>query len=148
MGRVCQRRWWAGLDVRGRALICFVLMAAMVTGCVHAQTRSQVIPYSPPPTEVPTMELDTLETATERALEDAERRTGVARSELTVISAEAVTWADGSLGCPEPGMSYRISFWARSDRDGDSLFGVTAYETIQPFKDAPSPGRWPPGWPW
>jgi hypothetical protein len=25
---------------------------------------------------------------------------------VTVISAEAVTFPDGSLGCPEPGMAY------------------------------------------
>ena len=27
-------------------------------------------------------------------------------TELTVARAEAVTWPDGSLGCPEPGMMY------------------------------------------
>lgn len=25
---------------------------------------------------------------------------------LVVVSSEAVTWGDGSLGCPEPGMAY------------------------------------------
>ncbi len=25
---------------------------------------------------------------------------------LTLVRAQAVTWSDGSLGCPEPGMSY------------------------------------------
>ncbi|HSM17345.1 MAG TPA: hypothetical protein VK845_10190 [Gemmatimonadales bacterium] len=25
---------------------------------------------------------------------------------MTVLRAEAVTWQDGSLGCPEPGMAY------------------------------------------
>ena len=28
------------------------------------------------------------------------------RADLKVLSAEAVTWSDGSLGCPEPGMMY------------------------------------------
>jgi hypothetical protein len=42
----------------------------------------------------------------EAALDDAARRSGKARTEVKVVSAEAVTWSDGSLGCPEPGMMY------------------------------------------
>ena len=37
---------------------------------------------------------------------DLARRLGVEPDELEVISAEEITWPDGSLGCPEPGMSY------------------------------------------
>ncbi len=37
---------------------------------------------------------------------DAARRVGVAVDTVKVMSAEAVTWSDGSLGCPEPGMLY------------------------------------------
>jgi hypothetical protein len=40
------------------------------------------------------------------ALEDAARRASVDRSTITVVSAGAVTWSDGSLGCPAPGMMY------------------------------------------
>lgn len=36
----------------------------------------------------------------------AQDHTGVAASAMTVLRAESVTWPDGSLGCPEPGMSY------------------------------------------
>ena len=32
--------------------------------------------------------------------------TGVSVSDMTVLRAESVTWPDGSLGCPEPGMQY------------------------------------------
>ena len=39
-------------------------------------------------------------------LADAAERAGVAADELEVITAEAVTFNDGSLGCPEPGMAY------------------------------------------
>lgn len=31
---------------------------------------------------------------------------GVAGDDLVVISSRSVTWNDGSLGCPEPGMAY------------------------------------------
>ena len=41
---------------------------------------------------------------------------------------------------PEQGMQYTVSFWARSDRAGRSMFGFTAYHTVNPFVDAPSPG--------
>jgi hypothetical protein len=37
---------------------------------------------------------------------DASERAGVAPAELEVITAEEVTFTDGSLGCPEPGMAY------------------------------------------
>lgn len=41
-----------------------------------------------------------------RLLVDLEARTGLARASFTLIRAEAVTWSDGSLGCPQPGMFY------------------------------------------
>ncbi len=40
-----------------------------------------------------------------RILDDATERTGSTDPE--VLRDEAVTWSDGSLGCPEPGMVYR-----------------------------------------
>ena len=40
------------------------------------------------------------------ALTDAAQRSGVDERMLKVISAEAVTWPDGSIGCPQPGMLY------------------------------------------
>lgn len=43
---------------------------------------------------------------TDAALADAARQTGLSRSELKIVSSEPVTWRDGSLGCPEPGMAY------------------------------------------
>ena len=47
-----------------------------------------------------------LEDAVGAARADAARRTGVAAESLALVSAESVTWSDGSLGCPKPGMSY------------------------------------------
>ena len=45
----------------------------------------------------------------EAALDDAAKRTGRARSTLVVVSSEAVTWPDGGLGCPEPGVTYTMA---------------------------------------
>ena len=42
----------------------------------------------------------------EVALDDAAQRLTVPRERIEVVSAERVTWADGSIGCPEPGMMY------------------------------------------
>jgi hypothetical protein len=39
-------------------------------------------------------------------LDSAAAETGVSRDEISVVIAEAVTWSDGSIGCPEPGMGY------------------------------------------
>jgi len=37
---------------------------------------------------------------------DLAARLGVDESSITVVSIEEVTWPDGSLGCPQPGMMY------------------------------------------
>lgn len=37
---------------------------------------------------------------------DAAAAAGVAVEQVHVVSVEPVTWRDGSLGCPEPGMYY------------------------------------------
>lgn len=40
------------------------------------------------------------------ALEDLAERLGAPAADIEIVSAEEVTWPDGSLGCPEPGTSY------------------------------------------
>jgi hypothetical protein len=40
------------------------------------------------------------------ALQDAAQRTRLDAARLRVALAEAVTWPDGALGCPEPGRQY------------------------------------------
>lgn len=44
---------------------------------------------------------------------------------------------------PKPGAMYTVTFWARADRPGDAVFGWTAYRSVRPFLDAPSPGIFP-----
>lgn len=41
--------------------------------------------------------------AIDKALEDAQRRTGLDRAALKVVHSESVIWHDSSLGCPAPG---------------------------------------------
>lgn len=47
-----------------------------------------------------------LQAMVQLAIEDAARRQQVEASTLVVVSAEPVTWPDGSLGCPQKGMLY------------------------------------------
>ena len=42
----------------------------------------------------------------QKAITDAATQAGVDPAAVTVVSAEATTWNDGSLGCPEPGKVY------------------------------------------
>ena len=37
---------------------------------------------------------------------DAAKRSGLPPAQVQVVKAESVTWSDGSLGCPRPGMLY------------------------------------------
>lgn len=40
------------------------------------------------------------------AVADLAERLSVDAAAITLISDEAVTWSDGSAGCPQPGMMY------------------------------------------
>lgn len=40
------------------------------------------------------------------AKQDLAKRLEVDQSDVTLVAQEEVTWRDGSLGCPEPGMAY------------------------------------------
>ena len=77
---------------------------AFVLGLVAlAACASDVPPPSPPAIG---SSMTSLESVRESALADAAQRTGLDRADLAVLSAEAVTWSDGSIGCPQPGMMY------------------------------------------
>ena len=80
----------------------------LVTGCAQVAPASpmpMLLSSTPPPTPPPMPPL-TLDAAVQAALADASRRTGLAVDALQVKSAAAVTWRDGSLGCPQPDRVY------------------------------------------
>ncbi|NNC39194.1 MAG: hypothetical protein HKN95_00770 [Acidimicrobiia bacterium] len=80
-------------------------------------------PTPPPPTEpivtgeVPAGLMDAI-------LADAGTRSN-AKSAITVVRAQAVTWPDGSLGCPAKGMTYTQAlvdgYWVVLDAGGQQL---------------------------
>jgi len=47
-----------------------------------------------------------IQDVTRAAREDLAARWSVTDEEIEVVSARRVTWGDGSIGCPEPGMMY------------------------------------------
>lgn len=56
-------------------------------------------PVSPPAVEHPNPQVAT-------AIADLVERLGVAPDAIEVVSVDEVTWPDGSIGCPLPGMRY------------------------------------------
>ena len=70
---------------------------ASVPAASRAPPMSDVIPSTGPAS---------LNAAVEAARADAAHRTGVPVHNLVLLSAESVTWSDGSLGCPQPGTMY------------------------------------------
>lgn len=41
-----------------------------------------------------------------KMIADLAGRLGIAETEVSVVQAESVTWPDGAMGCPQPGMAY------------------------------------------
>ena len=96
-----------------RASLLSLCVCALIAGCGHAADRrpapaSRAGP-APPVQTAPSAEAESipsLEHASQAALADAVRRSGLAVAALRIVSAERVTWFDGSLGCPQPGLLY------------------------------------------
>lgn len=84
------------------AAVMTVVLAPLVAACAPSAARAP----SPAPAQREDPVTPTLQSTIDAALDDATRQTGMERSALVVESAEAITWSDGSLGCPQPGMMY------------------------------------------
>lgn len=82
---------------RVRSLVLLLALDVSLAGCGATPTQ---------PTMQPAMHPSPHESLIEAARSDAARRSGLPAREMKVVSLESVTWSDGSLGCPRPGMSY------------------------------------------
>lgn len=93
-----------------RLLLAMTVAGAWATGCAQMPPAMPTPAPTPTPTTTPMpkpmLTSLTLETAVQAALADASRRTGLAVDALQVLDAAAVTWRDGSLGCPQPDRVY------------------------------------------
>ena len=91
-----------GSMVRWRGPLAGAWLACMlVSGSVLGQAAG-----GPPPVVAETAVTGAPAEMIEAAFDDAANRSTTARADIKVASAEAVTWPDGSLGCPKPGMMY------------------------------------------
>jgi hypothetical protein len=94
-----------------RACPAIPMLAALVLagGCA-AQGREDAAgpPASPAAKESMPMNAD-LHAMAQAALADAMRRAAPGAAAPTLLSAERVTWPDGSLGCPMPGRMYTMA---------------------------------------
>lgn len=69
-------------------------------------TEAPPLTTPPDPVETPDTEPKPEPRPAAQARADLAARLGVAVDEVTVAGVEQVTWRDGSLGCPQPGMAY------------------------------------------
>jgi hypothetical protein len=97
-----------------RPLLALVVLAAFAGACTGAPqptpiastTPAASIPQTPVTTPVPGDVTGIPQRIIDAVLADASSRTGVAVGDIAVLIAKAVTWPNGALGCPQPGMMY------------------------------------------
>ena len=79
-------------------------LAGLMAGTLLAGCQA-----APPPDESPVSRISmgrSMDEVVTKVREHAARVGGVSVDDVRVTNAIAVTWPDGSLGCPEPGMAY------------------------------------------
>lgn len=81
------------------ALCCQAVVVLLLAGCAAVPAEDDATMSRLP-------EGRPLDEIISRVREDAARRTGVEPAAVRVLTAKTVTWPDGALGCPEPGMAY------------------------------------------
>jgi len=87
-----------------RILSLTLLAAAWVVGGCSAASSS--VQPSQVPGGSPSGNIALPTSVIEPVVADVAKLAGVPADQVTVISAEAVTFPDGSLGCPQPGVAY------------------------------------------
>ncbi len=106
-------------------------VSVTTTTSVVETTLSQEQPVATEPA------LDTeLSAIVERVRADLAARLEVEESSIEVLSAELVTWPDGSLGCPQPGMFYTQALVEGSRvllRSGETTSPYHAGDNGEPF---------------
>jgi hypothetical protein len=90
--------------VRRRSPLVVALLLVWACAAAHGEaTRTEQERRN---VTAPHTAASSLQAKVESALQDAARRTQRDATQLRVTLAEAVTWPDGSLGCPQPDRQY------------------------------------------
>ncbi len=99
------------------------------------------IPTQMTPADEQTFALPVDDPIVQQAIADLAARLNIAPDAITVLSVEAVTWPDSSLGCPQPGMAYLQvlveGLRIRLSAEG-ALYEYHSGENIAPFLCQPS----------
>jgi hypothetical protein len=80
--------------------------AAGTTSALPSRPAAEASPVAVPSDEGETVTGEVPEDLLANILADAAGRSGQPPDALEVVTAQAMSWNDGSLGCPEPGMVY------------------------------------------
>jgi hypothetical protein len=121
-------------DRRISAISCLVVIG--LTSCANRALETPATgPESAPSPPSVTADIESramsndLQSIVDAARKDAVSRVGVPANAITVQSALRVTWRDGSLGCPEPGVQYTqalVPGWRVILRAGDQTLDYHA----------------------
>lgn len=93
------------MDSRAAIRRMVALLTVTVTGCAvqQAEPAAPPAPDVAPPAQTQPVDVRSIVDA---AVRDAASRLTVDPKVIEVVSTSAVTWSDGSLGCPADGMMY------------------------------------------
>jgi hypothetical protein len=81
--------------------------AATTTSTPLAISPLTIVAVTEETTVAPSPEIDpALRTLVDQAVADLATRLKIDASSIVIVSAQAMSWSDGSLGCPQPGMLY------------------------------------------
>lgn len=98
-------------------------------------------------TTATTIEESEMQETIDLAIADLVDRLQVQPDEISVVSAEPVTWPDGSLGCPQPGYSYTqaiVEGYRVVLEHGETTYDYHAGSDGRPFLCDRPTGRVPP----
>ena len=92
---------------RSQRRICrlAVVTVAMLAGCSLRQSEQASAPAADAEPSAPARPAD-IRSIVDAAVRDAAPRLNVDPRAVEIVSAQQVTWSDGSLGCPADGMQY------------------------------------------
>lgn len=92
---------------RRRTMLVLAVAVLVLTACATGSPGDgPTAPEDSPGVGSPTAPASLPQDVWAAVLDDLEDRRGGQPEDLEVVTAEAVTWNDGSLGCPQPGMAY------------------------------------------